>query len=166
MVPEGPDCIDSTAHPFRRTVRNEADMTQANDLIGTWRMISWTRQALKTGQVSDAMGPNPIGYIAYHADGRMMATVFRNDRLSAHDDLWTSDQKAQLFDTMLAYVARYSIEDDQVIHHVERAWNPNWQIDLSRPFSLRGETLTISGAPGIDPSTGEEVIYRMEFIKL
>ena len=141
-------------------------MADTADLIGSWRMVSWTREAVATGDVSDAMGPDPVGYIAYHADGRMMATVFRAERPAAKDGLWSDADKARLFDTMLAYVARYSLSGGRVIHHVERAWNPNWEMDLSRPFTLDGRRLTISGAPGVDPSTGEEVIYRMEFEKV
>ncbi|MFX0540220.1 lipocalin-like domain-containing protein [Roseovarius sp. S4756] len=127
-------------------------------------MKSWTREVLETGDISDAMGPDPIGYIAYHADGRMMATVFRRDRMRPNgEDGWTRAEKAELFDTMLAYVARYSLDGGRVVHHVERAWNPSWELDLSRPFTLEDGRLTISGAPGVDPVTGESVIYRMEF---
>jgi len=49
-------------------------------LVGTWKMVSWTREVVATGEISDAMGPSPIGYIAYHADGRMMALVLKRDR--------------------------------------------------------------------------------------
>lgn len=138
-------------------------MPDAAALIGSWRMISWTREVVATGEISDAMGPDPIGYIAYHADGRMMASVFSRSRLPAKGATWDPGQKTALFDTMLAYVASYTLDGDKVIHHVEAAWNPNWEIDLTRPFSLDGDTLVISGAPGVDPSTGEEVVYRMEF---
>lgn len=129
-------------------------------------MHAWTRQSVATGEVTDALGPKPIGYIAYHADGRMMATVFRRNRLNSSQTEWTESEKAQLFDDMLAYVASYTLEEDRVIHHVDGSWNPNWHGDLSRPFVLEGERLVISGAPGIDPKTGEEVIYRMEFAKV
>lgn len=67
---------------------------------------------------------------------------------------------------MLAYVAAYTLDGDKVIHHVEGAWNPDWEIDLTRPFTLSGTRLVISGAPGVDPVTGEQVIYRMEFEKV
>ncbi len=135
-------------------------------LIGSWKMSAWTRQSVTTGEITDALGPKPIGYIAYHADGRMMATVFRRDRPTQSQNGWTEGEKAQLFDDMLAYVASYSLEKDRVVHHVEGAWNPAWQGDLSRPFVLEGDRLVISGAPGIDPKTGEEVVYRMEFTKV
>jgi hypothetical protein len=68
-----------------------------------------------------------------------------------------------LFDTMLAYTATYTVEDDRVIHHVDAAWNPAWLGDLIRPFTLDGDILVISGAPSKDPTTGEDVIYRIEF---
>ncbi len=129
-------------------------------------MHSWTRQSVTTGEVTDALGPEPIGYIAYHADGRMMATVFRRDRPRTSRTGWTENEKAQLFDDMLAYVASYSLEEDRVVHHVDGSWNPNWHGDLSRPFVLEGDRLVIRGAPGIDPKTGEEVVYRMVFTKV
>jgi hypothetical protein len=96
----------------------------------------------------------------------MMATVFRRDRPTSSDCGWSEKEKARLFDDMLAYVASYTLEGDRVVHHVDGSWNPNWQGDLSRPFKLEGDRLVISGAPGIDPTTGEEVIYRMEFTKV
>jgi hypothetical protein len=67
---------------------------------------------------------------------------------------------------MLAYCAAYSVEDGKVIHHVEGAWNPAWEIDLVRPFALDGDRLVISNALGRDPLTGEDVIFRLEFRKL
>lgn len=141
-------------------------MADASELIGTWCMDAWTRTSVRTGETSDALGPSPIGYISYHADGRMMAAVFRRDRLAPKPQGWSEADKAHLFDDMLAYVASYTVEGDRVVHHVDGSWNPNWQGDLSRPFSLEENRLVISGAPGIDPQTGEEVIYRMEFRKV
>ena len=129
-------------------------MATAADLIGTWRMTAWTRERVATGERRDCLGPDPIGYIAYHADGCMMATVFRRDRprpSAAPNDA----EKAALYESMLAYVARYTLEEGQVIHHVEAAWNPAWQ----------GRRLTIE-APGPDPETGEAIIQRMEFEKV
>ena len=38
-------------------------------------MTWWTRKAVATGVVTDVLGADAIGYIAYNADGRMMALV-------------------------------------------------------------------------------------------
>lgn len=135
-------------------------------LIGSWRMVSWTRQNVSSGETQDVLGPDPVGYIAYHADGRMMASVFAKDRLSATAEGYEAEEKAALHDSMLCYVAEYTLEEGRVVHHVEKAWNPNWEIDLSRPFTVEGNSLLISGAPNVDPYTGEEVIYEMKFVKV
>ena len=142
-------------------------MPNLDAFLATWRMTSWTRKAVATGAVTDALGADPIGYIAYHADGRMMALVVNSHRPKLKGAMPTDDEKVALFDSMLAYSASYTLEDDRVIHHVDAAWNPAWGVtDLIRPYTLEGNTLVISGAPGNDPATGEEVIYRMEFRKV
>jgi hypothetical protein len=93
----------------------------------------------------------------------MMAYVQRRDRPTP-EALPSATQKAESFDSMLAYTAAYEIEDDRVIHIVDGSWNPIWgKTPLIRPFNLDGDRLVISGAPGHDPATGEEVVYRMEF---
>lgn len=112
------------------------------------------------------MGPNPNGYIAYHADGRMIALVIAGRRQTPSGAPPSDTEKAALFDSMLAYAATYELKDDTLIHHVDATWNPAWGPDLVRPFTLDGDHLVISGAPGQDPVTGEEVIYRMEFCKV
>lgn len=141
-------------------------MADGSALLGTWRMVSWTRTHVATGIVTDAMGADPNGYIAYHADGRMMALVVSRQRERCDAAAMTVADKARLFDSMLAYAATYELEGDTVIHHVDATWNPAWGPDLVRPFTLAGDTLVISGAPGQDPVTGEDVVYRMEFRKV
>lgn len=136
-------------------------MADPQALLGSWRMLSWTRTTAATGEVQHALGPDPIGYIAYHADGRMMAYVQKRERPTRAA---SAAEKAALFDSMLAYTAAYHIEGDTVVHTVDGAWTPVWgQEPLIRPFELDGDRLVISGAPGRDPVTGEEVVYRMEF---
>ena len=46
-------------------------------------------------------------------------------------------------------------------------WNPAWGVsDLIRPFSIDGSKLVISGAPGIDPKDGEEVVGSETRVKV
>src|SRR5258708_3338971 len=46
-------------------------------LIGTWRLVSNTLEEIPSGTRTDLFGPNPIGYIMYGADGRMMILQVR-----------------------------------------------------------------------------------------
>ncbi|WP_299902874.1 lipocalin-like domain-containing protein, partial [uncultured Ruegeria sp.] len=68
-------------------------MADESALIGSWKMDAWTRTSVETGETTDALGPDPIGYIAYHADGRMMATVFRRDRPEPGKDDWSQGKR-------------------------------------------------------------------------
>ena len=141
-------------------------MAVAADLLGCWKMTSWTRKVVATGETSDAMGSDPLGYICYQANGLMFATVFNTDRGILRGRVPSTDEKAVLFDTMLAYVANYTVEGSTVVHHVKGAWNPAWEVDLVRPFVLEGDRLVISNAPSNDPRTGEAVIYHLEFVRV
>ncbi len=138
-------------------------MRTKSELLGTWRMLSWTRTTVATGDLQDALGPSPVGYIAYHADGRMMAFVQRRDRPIPNGPL-TPAQKAELFDTMLAYTASYAFEGETVVQTIDGSWNPIWGREpLIRPFKLTGDRLVIRGACRKHPVTGEDVIYQMAF---
>lgn len=130
-------------------------------------MVSWTRRAVATGLVTNAMGPDPVGYLSYHPDGRVMAVVVSRERAALKGEVPTDAEKVALFDSMLAYAGTYTFENGRVVHHVDASWNPAWGVsDLIRPFSIDGNRLVISGAPGVDPKNGEEVVYELEFRKV
>lgn len=142
-------------------------MANTSELLGTWKMLSWKREVVATGETSDAMGADPIGYLSYDRDGRVSAVVVKRDRPKLKGLVPTDDEKAALFDTMLAYAGTYTLEDGRIIHHLDASWNPAWGMsDLIRPFFVEGDKLVIYGAPAIDPRTGEEVTYHLEFRRL
>ena len=37
-------------------------MTDPSALLGTWKMVSWQREVLATGEQFDALGPDPVGF--------------------------------------------------------------------------------------------------------
>ena len=57
-------------------------MASPDALLGTWKMVSWTKEVVATGETCDALGPDPVGYISCQPDGDMMALVVRSDRAS------------------------------------------------------------------------------------
>ncbi len=53
-----------------------------------------------------------------------------------------------LFKSALAYAGRYTVEGNQVIHHVEASTDPlRAGARLVRSFSLDGKVLTLTAAP-------------------
>ena len=139
-------------------------MVDAAALLGTWRMISWVRELAATGERTDALGPRPTGYLSYQPDGRVMAVVFSRDRAKPLGPTLSEEEKAGLFDTLVAYAGTYSVETDRVVHHIDASWNETWTgTDQVRFCKLDGDRLSLQGAPRNDIRTGEEVTYRMTF---
>jgi hypothetical protein len=142
-----------------------AEMRRA--LLGTWRMLGWTREEVASGRSSDAFGPNPRGFITYTADGRVMVLVVKRDR-PAPATLPPSDaEKLALFDSMFAYSGTYEVQSDRVIHAIDTSWNQAWTGTRQIRFlELNGNRLTYRSPPAKDPMDGAECVYRVEFEKV
>src|SRR5215472_13379286 len=137
-------------------------MTDASQLVGTWRMLSWKREFADTGEVVDALGPDPIGYLSYGADGRVRAIVVRRERQPPRSVPPMAEEKIELFDSMLAYAGSYTLHEGHVVHHIDASWNQSLTgSEQVRFFRLTGSTLEISGAPAPDPYTGRTVVHRI-----
>jgi Lipocalin-like domain len=97
-------------------------------LVGTWKLVSATETTEK-GEQSDAFGRNPIGFITYTPDGRMMAIISNGGRkpLSTIEYIKAPvEERAESFATFAAYAGTYTLEINRVIHHVQVAWLENW----------------------------------------
>ena len=141
-------------------------MILRSQLIGTWQMQSWKKEFSDTGEIVDALGPDPVGYVSYGDDGRMHAFVVRRDRQAPRSMPPTDDEKLTLFDSMLAYTGTYTLQEDHVVHHLDATWNQTWTgSEQLRFFKLNGSTLQLAGAPAPDPYTGRTVVHRVAFRK-
>ena len=103
-------------------------VAQSKDaLVGTWKLVSAT-DTTDTGEVKDAYGRNPMGFLTYTADGRMMAIITNGGRKPLSVPDWVSapvEERAEAFATLVAYVGCYTFTGDKVIHHVEISWMQN-----------------------------------------
>jgi hypothetical protein len=59
-------------------------MAEPKDLVGTWRMLSWKKKTVSSGETVDAHGPNPVGYLPPKAD---IGTQLRNVRFVPKADI-------------------------------------------------------------------------------
>ena len=146
----------------------DTQITQARRaLLGTWRMLSWTREAVATGRRSDVFGPNPHGFITYTMDRRVMVLVIKRDRPAPQTLPPSAEEKLALFDSMFAYSGTYEVESDRVIHHIDTSWNEAWTGTRHIRFLERtGTRLLYRTPPTTDPLDGTECVYRVEFEKV
>jgi hypothetical protein len=127
----------------------------SNPLVGTWKLQSFTKEFLDTGQKVEPYGGHPSGYLSYAADCRMYAIVVGEGRRPPAGADPTDSEKIELFDGMGAYAGTYIIEGDKVSHHVDVSWNEAWTgTTLVRQFKIEGNTLQIRAEDSLDGRSG------------
>jgi hypothetical protein len=126
-------------------------------LVGTWKLHAFVHEALPSGERTDEFGDNPTGYLTYTRDGRMHAILMRRDRPKPRALIPTKAELAKLHATMVAYAGTFTVEKDEVVHHIDVSWNQTWNgTDQRRFWKLEGDVLTLTTAAGRDPIDGKE----------
>src|SRR5690348_15809885 len=93
-------------------------------------------------------GANASGMLTYAADGRVSALISYGGRKPLLPGASAQD-KAQTFDTFIAYAGGYTLEAERVIHHVEVASIQNYaNRDLVRNIRFEHDRIVL-----ITPST-------------
>jgi hypothetical protein len=120
-----------------------------NQLIGVWRLIT-VEDHQADGTILYPYGEQALGYLIYHPDGYMSATVMSAERprLTTRGrpfELSAEDARGVLQTMGSAYAGTYEFRDaSTVIHHVEAALIPNMiGEDEVRPFELKGDRLYV-----------------------
>jgi len=117
-------------------------------VLGTWRLQSYVREVLATGERFNQFGEDPDGYIGYAPDDRMDAIFTRKDRITPADAVPTEEEGVQLLGTMVAYAGTFTLEAEKVTHHIDISWNQAWTgTDQVRFYTLDGNMLSITTAP-------------------
>lgn len=147
--------VDVHATPARKLI---------DKIVGNWEMISWTIEDLTTGNKSDALGPDPVGYITYTPDGRVMVLVLARDRHRPKALVPTQDEKLALYDSMFAYAGTFTVDHEKVVHHIDMSWNQSWTgTHQTRFYELRDDTLIYVGAPARNPMNDRDCVHSVIF---
>jgi Lipocalin-like domain len=128
-----------------------------NQVLGTWKLQSFVREVIATGQRFAEFGEKPDGYISYLPDGRMFATIVADNRVKPGTVVPTDEEKIKLFGTMIAYAGTYTAEGDKIVHHVDISWNQIWTgTEQVRFYKIDDDMLTITTAKNRNPRDGQE----------
>ncbi|MET8947905.1 lipocalin-like domain-containing protein [Streptomyces sp. NPDC004542] len=102
-------------------------MSIADELEGSWALVAW-EQRYEDGRVVTPMGSDPAGVITY-TGGRMQCVMARRSRSPfVTGGQWDASQaeRATAYDECMAYAGSYTVDGDEVSHHVDIALFPNW----------------------------------------
>lgn len=123
-------------------------MPAGNPLVGTWKLVSSTRKDVESGEESRTFGSHPTGFLNYSPDGRVMVVMVGDNRKPPSGPVPTDAEMIDWFKSTLAYAGRYTVEGNEVTHHVEASLDPLRAGDrLVRTFRLDGKVLTLTAAP-------------------
>lgn len=121
----------------------------AADLLGGWRLESWSFIYEDERPPEFPMGPDAKGYILYTPGGQVSATIMRSERRGEADESF-------------AYAGLYGVADGTVFHSIEIATNPALiGIRSTRHICLEGDRLTLSG-PDFAAGTArtQQIVWR------
>src|SRR5215212_10616132 len=131
-----------------------AEAQTAQDLVGTWTLVSAT---IQSGDAKmDAFGPDPSGTLMFGSDGHYALIFLRRDlpKIASNIRLsQTVDESRSIAKGSIAHFGTYRVDETGkvLVFRVESSTFPNWTgAEQRRPFSLSGDELTYT-SPG---STG------------
>jgi hypothetical protein len=146
----------------------QADSVQ-QEILGTWKLVSYVREEVASGAKSDVMGAHPSRYINYGRDGRMMVMIVGGERKKPAGAVATPEEAQALLTSMLAYAGTYTIDTQAkiVVHHVEISWDQSRTgTDQVRSYELEGKQITLTTEPSADPATGKTTVRTLVWEKL
>jgi hypothetical protein len=138
------------------------------DLVGTYKLVSDTRKVLDTGEVLYPYGKNPVGYIMYGKEGRMLVLVVGDDRpRPASIQKAMPEQQAALFRSMLAYGGTYKFDGTRIEHHIDISWNELWTgMTVIREVRKEGDKLIYTTNPAPFPGDGKMGVATLIWEKI
>jgi len=103
------------------------------------------------------MGQNPIGYVIFAPEGRVWFVLTGEGRKPAK----TTEDRAELLNTLVAYTGMYRVEGDKWITRVDVAWNPEWVgTEQTRSFKVEGGRLEVLTPWRIMPNWADKGMTR------
>ena len=133
-------------------------------IIGTWRLISWTR-IVGDREEAGPLGPNVIGFIMYTADGYMCGNGMRLNRPKFPNPDFqaaTTEEKSEAFESYFGYCGRYEVDEsgEFVTHKVEVSSFPNFSDSMQKRFvTISGDQMRITTPPvSVDGKQGYHVL--------
>lgn len=134
-----------------------ASALAADELYGTWKLVSWKRTIVATGETSDVMGKEPKGYITYGRDGRMLCMIVADKRPNVPDVTKMTDQdRVELYKTIIAYGGTYTFDGKTLKHKVDISWNESWNgTEQVRTAKFEGNKIILSAEPTVGALDGK-----------
>jgi hypothetical protein len=137
-----------------------------DDISATYKLIIEQRKIVDTGETVPV--PNPLGYITYGKDGRVLVVIVRHPRPKPEAiDKITDQERIDLFRTMTAYGGTYKFDGKTVEYSIDIAWNEVWAgTKQVRTVTREGDLLTLTTPPFPFHTDGKISVNMLVFEKV
>jgi hypothetical protein len=135
-----------------------AEAPAAEQILGTWKLVSYVGEDVASGTRTDVMGAHPSGYIVYGRDGRMIVIIAGSGRSKPAGSVATPAEAQALLTSLLAYAGTYTLDTaaHTVTHHIEVSWDETRTGESHvRTYRFEGDRLQLTTQPSRDPATGK-----------
>jgi len=157
------------ALPWRASAQTDQVNSIQQQILGTWKLVSYVREEIPSGATSDVMGAHPSGYINYGRDGRMIVLIVGSDRNRPVGPVATPKEAGALIRSMVAYAGAYTVNSEAktVTHQIDISWDQSrtGQSQL-RIYKLDGDRLTLTTPPSNDPASGNKTVRTLIWERL
>lgn len=142
-----------------------------DDLVGSWELVDWT---VSVGDRSRRpWGGRAKGLLTYTEDGRMWAALMATDRPEVPTRTLSEASptiRAAAASGFVTYAGSYSLDGDDVIHHVELSLLPNYVGNDERRHiewieTGNGVDLQLT-TPPTETERGRVVIERLHWTRI
>ena len=136
----------------------------AQQILGTWKLVSYVGEDVATGASTPVMGAHPSGYVQYGRDGRMLVIIAGTDRHKPAGPLPTPPEAQALLTSLLAYAGTYTLDTaaHTVTHHIDVSWDETRTGESHvRTYRLEGDRLTLTTQPSRDPASGRSTVRTL-----
>ena len=102
--------------------QNERLQTSVSSFVGVWRLVSFDYEDQVTGRRVLRFGKRPKGRLMLLENGLMTAILTAEGRKIPK----TNEDRAEAFNTIIAYSGKYTIQNAQLNINVDISWNEAW----------------------------------------
>jgi hypothetical protein len=139
-----------------------------DQLIGTWKLVSYVEKPVDGSAPFYPMGERPKGIIMYTPDGYMSAQLMRPDRRPFASGDWfdgTEEEYREEASTYIAYSDPFQVDEEKrtLTHSMFLSLFPNWTGQTQpRVVKIEGDKLFLSTESPIK-SGGKIVMSHLEW---
>jgi hypothetical protein len=118
-----------------------------NELIGTWRLLSYIEVPLGGGDSAFPYGKSPKGLLLYGPDGFMSVQISASEEvkfISGDKMIASNEEVTKRLRSYIAFSGRYIVDNNRggIIYSIDTCLYPNWEgTKQSRKIDFEGDVL-------------------------